>query len=76
MLWKGTTVVAGVGSGVVVETGSRTVVGDLAVSLYEQETKTPLQQQTQRLARWITVLVFSLVTGYLRHSAAAESAVQ
>ena len=63
MAWKGTTVISGIGSGVVVQTGAQTAVGGLAESLYEQETKTPLQVQTQRLARWIMALVILCVLG-------------
>ena len=63
MAWKGTTVVTGSGNGVVVNTGERTAVGDIAKELYEEETKTPLQQQIQKLAQWIMGLVFLAVAG-------------
>ena len=58
MAWKGTTVVTGGGSGVVVGTGERTAVGGIAKELYEEEAKTPLQAQIQTLAKWIMGLVF------------------
>ena len=58
MVWKGTTVITGSGSGVVVNTGEQTAVGGIAKELYEEETRTPLQQQIQKLAQWIMGLVF------------------
>ena len=63
MAWKGTTVITGSGNGVVVNTGERTAVGDIAKELYEEETKTPLQQQIQKLAQWIMGLVILAVFG-------------
>ena len=57
MAWKGTTVIVGSGSGVVVNTGEQTVVGGIAKDLYEEETKTPLQRQIRKLAQWIMALV-------------------
>ena len=61
MAWKGTTVITGSGSGVVVNTGDRTTVGGIAKDLYEEEAKTPLQVQIQKLAQWIMALVFMSV---------------
>ena len=61
MAWKGTTVITGTGSGIVVNTGERTAVGGIAKELYEEETETPLQQQIKKLARWIMGLVFLAV---------------
>ncbi len=61
MAWKGTTVITGTGSGVVVNTGERTAVGGIAKELYEEEAETPLQQQIKKLARWIMGLVFLAV---------------
>ena len=58
MAWKGTTVVTGDGKGVVVGTGGRTAVGDIAKELYEDDAGTPLQQQIRTLAQWIMGLVF------------------
>lgn len=57
MAWKGTTVITGSGSGIVVNTGEQTAVGDIAKELYEEEARTPLQQQIQTLAQWIMGLV-------------------
>ena len=65
MAWKGTTVITGSGSGVVVNTGEQTAVGDIAKELYEEETKTPLQQQIQKLAQWIMGLVVLAVLGII-----------
>ncbi|MCY4577064.1 MAG: cation-transporting P-type ATPase [Candidatus Kaiserbacteria bacterium] len=65
MAWKGTTVVTGNGSGVVVNTGERTAVGGIAKELYEEETKTPLQQQIEKLARWIMGIVFLAVVSII-----------
>ena len=61
MAWKGTTVITGNGSGVVVSTGEQTAVGSIAKDLYEEEAKTPLQAQIQKLAQWIMILVFVAV---------------
>ena len=63
MAWKGTTVITGDGNGVVVNTGERTAVGDIARELYEEEARTPLQQQIQKLAQWIMGLVVLAVLG-------------
>ena len=63
MAWRGTTVVSGSGSGVAVGIGDRTVIGGIAKHLYEEETETPLQRQTKKLARWIMVLVLLSVIG-------------
>ena len=63
MAWKGTTVITGDGSGVVVNTGERTAVGNIAKELYEEEARTPLQQQIQKLAQWIMGLVVLAVLG-------------
>ena len=65
MAWKGTTVITGNGSGIVVNTGERTAVGNIAKELYEEEAKTPLQQQIQKLAQWIMGLVVLAVVGII-----------
>lgn len=63
MAWKGTTVVTGNGSGIVVNTGEQTAVGDIAKELYEEEAQTPLQQQIKKLAQWIMGMVVLAVLG-------------
>ena len=80
MAWKGTTVITGSGSGVVVNTGERTAVGGIAKELYEEETKTPLQHQIQKLAQWIMMLVFLsvaviIVIGILQGIPIAETMI-
>ena len=57
MAWKGTTVVAGTGHGIVVRTGSNSAMGTIAKNLYEEKTKTPLFMQIQQLAQWIMLFV-------------------
>lgn len=57
MAWWGTTVVSGTGTGIVVATGHRTVVGGIANHLYDEGAETPLQKQTKLLAKWIMFFV-------------------
>lgn len=61
MVWKGTTIVAGKGRGVVATTAMHTMVGKIAEDLYGTGDQTPLQQQIQKLARLIMQLVFGAV---------------
>ncbi|MDE0243514.1 MAG: HAD-IC family P-type ATPase [Candidatus Kaiserbacteria bacterium] len=65
MAWWGTTVVSGTGTGIVVATGNRTVVGGIANNLYEGEAETPLQHQTKNLAKWIMFFVLLSVTAII-----------
>jgi Ca2+-transporting ATPase len=61
MAWKGTTIVAGRGSGVVVATGMRTELGRIAALLdTAEEVRTPLQRRLDSLARRIAVVVLGL----------------
>ncbi|MGO4910355.1 HAD-IC family P-type ATPase [Pseudorhodobacter sp. W20_MBD10_FR17] len=65
MAFSGTLVVAGTGRGVVVATGSATEIGRISGMLGAVEVlTTPLVQQTDRFARWLTVLIL-LVAGLL-----------
>ena len=57
MGWKDTVVVTGTGRGVVTKTGGNTAVGKIARELGDERVKTPLQLQTEHLARWIMLLV-------------------
>ena len=57
MAWRGTTVVAGTGCGVVVQTGANSAVGVIADHLHDEHTRTPLYLQIQQLAQWIMVFV-------------------
>ena len=57
MVWKGTTVVTGVATGVVVNTGKKTTFGKLSEHLYEKEPETPLQKQVTSIARLILILI-------------------
>lgn len=67
MAWRGTFVVEGFGIGVVVATGSRTQVGRIAHELGAiEEHTTPLQQNIQKVARFISIIVaVSIVTIFL-----------
>lgn len=61
MLFKGTTVVNGSGTGVVVSTGIQTEIGKIATSLIEIEAdETPLQIRLDKLAKQITIAVVIL----------------
>ena len=61
MAWKGTTVITGSATGVVVGTGVQTAVGGIAKELYEEEARTPLQMQIEKLAQWIMIMVLIAV---------------
>ncbi|HLD20841.1 MAG TPA: HAD-IC family P-type ATPase [Patescibacteria group bacterium] len=62
MLYAGTSVVGGRGYAVVVAIALETELGRIAKLVQEtQETRTPLQEQLGRLARWLALLVFFLV---------------
>lgn len=62
MVYAGTSVVGGRGRAVVVATGVETELGRIAKLVEEtQETRTPLQEQLARLARWLATLVIGLV---------------
>lgn len=61
MLYKGSTVVNGSGTGVVVSTGLNTEIGKIATSLIEIEAdETPLQIRLDKLAKQITIAVVIL----------------
>lgn len=61
MLYKGTSVVNGSGTGVVVSTGVNTEIGKIATSLIEIEAdETPLQLRLDKLAKQLTVVVVIL----------------
>ncbi|GIL00959.1 MAG: carbonate dehydratase [Alphaproteobacteria bacterium] len=58
MAFKGTLVTAGTGRGVVVATGPATEIGRISGMLTSVETlTTPLVEQMDRFARWLTVLI-------------------
>ena len=61
MLYKGSTVVNGSGTGVIVATGSKTELGQIANSLIEiSPDETPLQKRLDHLAEQITIGVVAL----------------
>ncbi|WP_309671486.1 cation-translocating P-type ATPase [Gemmatimonas sp.] len=63
MSFKGTTVVAGRGSGIVVATGMRTELGRIAAMLRDEpESPSPLQQRLSVLGRKLAIAVVALCT--------------
>jgi magnesium-transporting ATPase (P-type) len=65
MVFSGTLVAAGTGRGVVVATGAHTEIGNISGMLSRVETlSTPLIQQMDEFARWLTVLIL-LMAGVL-----------
>ena len=60
MVWRGTTIVAGNGYGIVVNTGEDTRIGGLAVHLRDDEI-TPLKKQINTIAKLILAMVFAAV---------------
>lgn len=71
MVFKGTFVSGGRGSGVVVATGMQTELGRIARMLQEEDTSTPLQQRMNSFGKYLSVLVLILsavffVAGWLR----------
>jgi Ca2+-transporting ATPase len=65
MVFKGTAVTRGAGSGVVVATGMETELGEISSLVEEaEEEATPLEQRLDRLGRrlvWVTLLIGALV---------------
>ncbi|MCS7239653.1 MAG: cation-translocating P-type ATPase [Candidatus Bipolaricaulota bacterium] len=57
MAFLGTTVVYGRGTGVVVATGSNTVLGEIAGVIEEPQEETPLQRRLEELGRVLGVLI-------------------
>ena len=58
MVYAGTNVVAGHALAVIVATGLNTEIGKIAQLVKEaKETKTPLQVQLQRLAKWLSIFI-------------------
>jgi magnesium-transporting ATPase (P-type) len=65
MAFSGTLVAGGTGRGVVVSTGENTEIGKISGMLARVETlNTPLIQQMDRFARWLTILIL-LIAGVL-----------
>lgn len=66
LLLKGTTVTSGAGHAIVTETGMRTEFGAIAKSLASiKEEPTPLQEQTKKLARMISIALFFAFIGII-----------
>ncbi len=58
MVWMGTLLSGGYGRGIVVETGEKTQIGQIASSLASvEEEKTPIKENIEKLAQFLTVLV-------------------
>jgi len=61
MVYMGTSAVRGRGKAVIVETGSKTELGKIALMVHETgEEKTPLQRQLAKFSKWLAIF-FSLV---------------
>ncbi len=62
MLWRGTFVTDGYGTGVVVATGDGTILGNLSVDLQTIENaETPLQLEMKKISRAMLMLIIGLV---------------
>lgn len=80
MVFKGTFVSGGRGSGVVVATGMETELGRIAKMLQEEKTSTPLQQRMNSFGKYLSVLVLILsavffIAGWLRGEDLARMAL-
>jgi Ca2+-transporting ATPase len=66
MVWMGTLIEAGYGTGVVVATGSRTQMGAIAQSLSNMEEQiTPLQKNIRAIVRYVSFLVAGIIASVL-----------
>ena len=66
MLFSGTLIAAGAGRGVVVATGANTEIGRISGMLSRVETlTTPLVEQMDRFARWLTVFILMVAASLL-----------
>ncbi|MDZ7611337.1 MAG: HAD-IC family P-type ATPase [Candidatus Moranbacteria bacterium] len=78
MVFKGTNVVAGSGKAVVVKTGEKTLIGDIAKQMAVVEEELPLKKDIRKLSRFI-ISVVALVSllllgaGWARGDALAET---
>ncbi len=71
MVFKGTFVSGGRGSGVVVATGMETELGRIAKMLQQEETLTPLQQRMNSFGKYLSAVILALcvlffIAGWLR----------
>jgi Ca2+-transporting ATPase len=71
MIFKGTFVSTGRGSGVVIATGMETELGRIAKMLQQEETLTPLQQRMNSFGKYLSALILAIcvlffVAGWLR----------
>jgi len=60
MLFKGTYVLVGSGSAVVVETGVHTEIGKIHTTVEEMQTDIPLKKELDRLSYWILIFIICM----------------
>ncbi|MGE3726409.1 MAG: cation-transporting P-type ATPase [Candidatus Sericytochromatia bacterium] len=66
LAFSGTLVTHGQGKGLVIETGGKTEIGRISNLLSEVETlTTPLVEQMDRFARWLTLFILAIAIGLL-----------
>ncbi|MST04225.1 MAG: HAD family hydrolase [Candidatus Pacebacteria bacterium] len=63
MVFKGTTVSVGSGKAIVVQTGIKTMIGNISKSISETNTEIPLTKNLKNLARGVVVIVIMLTIG-------------
>ncbi|MBU0973986.1 MAG: HAD-IC family P-type ATPase, partial [Proteobacteria bacterium] len=62
MAWMGTSVSEGFGKGVVVEIGATTQLGQISEQLSEFDEITPLRRKMNKLVRFLSIMVFVIIT--------------
>lgn len=66
LAFKGTSIIEGVGEGIVIRTGIKTKFGEIASMLKDvKEESTPLQSELGRFSRWLGIFVIILATAMI-----------